>query len=91
MSGYEQQLELQLNKTKEDMQIENIDNKRKLDMVDTYINKHMNKAAAEIIHLTKLGWTSESIAEELNIKHATVKTIKFRTIKELRKKIGKLN
>ena len=31
-----------------------------------------------IIHLTKLGWTSESIAEELNIKHATVKTIKFR-------------
>ena len=80
-----------INKTKEDMQIENIDNKRKLDMVDTYINKHMNKAAAEIIHLTKLGWTSESIAEELNIKHATVKTIKFRTIKELRKKIGKLN
>ena len=44
----------------------------------------MNKNAAEIIHLTKLGWTSESIANEMNIKHATVRTIKTRAIKELR-------
>ena len=50
-----------------------------------------SKNAAEIIHLTKLGWTSESIANEMNIKHATVRTIKTRAIKELRKNIGKLN
>ena len=80
-----------INKTKEEINIENIDNKRKLNMVDNYINKNMKKNVAEIIHLTYLGWSDKNISEELNIKFATVRTMKSRAIKELRKNIGKLN
>ena len=50
----------------------------------------MNKKSAEIIHLTKLGWTTESISNELNTKHATVRTLKNRAIIELRKNLNSI-